>query len=403
MSNFDFPVVMSAAGAQPQSPASLLQQLLAAVAATNPGYTANLPGSLVEDISSTDVGALLLCDQARVEAINSLTPYGANAYVLGQLGAMYGIMLGQQTNTSVDVVFTCDTAGFVISPGFQVTDGVYIYQVLDGGITKTVGGSIETDPLTAVAIEAGSWAVPASSVTGIVSSYSSSVTLSVTNPNAGTPGQDPETEESYRARVLQAGIASAQGVPRLIKSAVQAVPGVISRLVAVQQVVGSGIRVIVGGGDNSDVGYAIFRSWFDPAGLLGAAAGGSTVTVSVVDYPDTYSIQFVDPVSQAVTIAITWNTSLSNFTQASAVAQLVPQPIADYLNSIYVGEPINLLELQSVFETAIASVLDASLISKLQFSVSIAGSVVAPTGTLVSGDTEGYFTADASGITVTQG
>ena len=59
--------------------------LVALVASENPDYTANLPGSLIEDIASTDVGALTGIDQARVDAINSVTPYGANAFVLAQL------------------------------------------------------------------------------------------------------------------------------------------------------------------------------------------------------------------------------------------------------------------------------------------------------------------------------
>jgi hypothetical protein len=52
------------------------------VAAEVPDYTANLPGSLIEDISSTDVQALATIDQARVDAINSFSPYGANAFAL---------------------------------------------------------------------------------------------------------------------------------------------------------------------------------------------------------------------------------------------------------------------------------------------------------------------------------
>src|ERR1700674_533011 len=91
---FNFPVVIGPQGLQPQQPADLLAQLLAAVAATNPGYTANLPGSLVEDISSTDVAAIALIDQAKVELVNSLTPLAANNFLLTQLGQIYGPTLG---------------------------------------------------------------------------------------------------------------------------------------------------------------------------------------------------------------------------------------------------------------------------------------------------------------------
>ena len=128
MATFNFPITITPAGLQPQSPASLLAQLLAAVAATNPGYTGDLPASLIEDVSSTDVGAIVLIDQARVELVNSLTPYGANAFVLNQLGAIYGVTPGLASNTSVNVVFT-GTVGYVINVGFQVSDGTNTYQI----------------------------------------------------------------------------------------------------------------------------------------------------------------------------------------------------------------------------------------------------------------------------------
>src|SRR5687767_10844170 len=111
------PTIVTAAGLQPIAPIDLRTQLINSVAATNPGYTADLPGTLIEDIASTDVGALIICDQARVDTINSVTPYGANVFLLVQLGNIYGVPLGGATNTGVQVVFT-GSAGFVITPGF---------------------------------------------------------------------------------------------------------------------------------------------------------------------------------------------------------------------------------------------------------------------------------------------
>ena len=98
------PLVMGVNGAVPTSPVNLRSTLINNVAATNPGYTANLPGTLIEDIASTDVAAMAQIDQARVDAVNSVTPYGANAFVLAMLGAQFGIQQGLPTNTSVYVV-----------------------------------------------------------------------------------------------------------------------------------------------------------------------------------------------------------------------------------------------------------------------------------------------------------
>ena len=109
MSSQDIPVVVTSAGPQPTPPATLLALLLASVASTNPGYTSNFPGILIEDVSSTDVGALVVCDTARVEAINSISPYSANDFVLAQLGQIYigpGAAPAVPTNTSVFVQFS---------------------------------------------------------------------------------------------------------------------------------------------------------------------------------------------------------------------------------------------------------------------------------------------------------
>src|ERR1017187_7898207 len=106
------PIVITAVGAQPHSPAVLRAKLLASVADVVPGYTATLPSSLVEDVSSTDVYAIAQCDAAWVEFLNSLTPYDANPFLLTKLGNIYGVKIGTTTNTSVYAVFS-GPPGFV--------------------------------------------------------------------------------------------------------------------------------------------------------------------------------------------------------------------------------------------------------------------------------------------------
>jgi hypothetical protein len=468
------PTVMLSTGLQPQAPQDLRNQLVAATAAINPGYTANLPGSLVEDIASTDTNALVLIDAARVETVNSLTPYGANAFVLNQLGQIYGVQLGQPTNTSVYVVFT-GTPGFVIAQGFVVSDGTYQYVVQDGGV---VGAGGTSPALFCVATVAGSWAVATNTVTALVTSVPSTVTLSVTNQTAGTPGVAAQTEESYRAAVLQAGLATSNGMPATLRTLLGNVPGVQARLVSFLQQTGGGWEIIVGGGDPYQVAYAIYSALFDVSTLVGstlaitgitqanpgvvttnlnhgyatgqvvhingvvgmtAVNGGSftitvltqttfslgvnttsygayvsggvvtpnlrNVVVSINDYPDTYNIPFVNPPQQSVTMTVTWNTTAINFVSQAAVAQLAAPALIAYVNALPVGTPINLFELQTTFQNAVASILPAQLITRMVFAVNINGISVPPaSGTgIIAGDPESYFYAAPTAITVTQG
>jgi hypothetical protein len=232
---------------------------------------------MIEDISSTDTGALIIIDQARVDYLNSITPYGSNAFMTSQLGQIYGVQKGTGSNTSVFAVFS-GPAGFVIARGFVVTDGTYQYVVQDGGIIGSGGVSL---PLFCVATLTGSWAVPPGTVTQAVTSVLQTVIdagFSVTNPAAGLPAADDETEVSYHARVLQAGLAASQGMSRYLKTLLGNVPGVQPRLVSVLSQVGGGWIIMVGGGDPYYVAYAIWQALFDVSTILSSTIEVTGIT-----------------------------------------------------------------------------------------------------------------------------
>jgi hypothetical protein len=472
------PVIMTAAGRQTQTPTALNAQIIAQATALSPGLTADLPGSLIEDISSTDTAAALVCDSAVTELINSVTPYGANLFILQQLASIYlGQQNGQQgsaTTTSVFVVFS-GPAGFPIPVGFTVSDGTYQYTVQDGGIIGTSGQSTQ---IFCLAVLSGSWAVPVNTVTQLITSVPTGVTLTVTNPAAGVPGLGSETNEAYQARVIQAGLVSAQGMATYLKTLLNQVQGVQPNLVSVLQQTGGGWEVICGGGDPYQTAYAIYSALFDISTLVGSqlavdnisnanpgvattnlahglttgnvitltnvtgmtgingvpltitvltpttfsiginttssgtyTSGGTispnprNITVSINDYPDVYSVIFVNPPQQTVTMTVTWNTTATNFITPAAITQLAQQPLANYVNGLSVGVPMNLFELQTVFQTAIASAIPPQLLTRMLFAVFINGVEVAPSsGTgIIAGDPEGYFLTNLASITVNQG
>lgn len=394
------PLVMSTDGPVSTSPTNIRSTLVDNVAATNPGYTANLPGTLIEDIASTEVAAIAQCDQARVDAINSVTPYGANAFVLAMLGAQFGIPQGTTTNTSVYVTFS-NSVGYVITPGFIVSDGTYQYVIQDGGVIGSGGSS---SPLYAVASQAGSWSVPANTVTTIVTSVPSPYTLTVTNALAGTPGSDAETPDAYRSRVLQAQLVTGKGTATFIKSNVQAVPGVQARLVSVLAN-GSNWEVIVGGGDPYAVAYAIYSSVLDISSIVGSGTPSRNITSTIIDSPNSYSLTYVNPPQQNVQVTAVWNSNWTNFSGATTINQLAATAIQGYINSIIVGQPINLLEMTNVFQESVINILSLEALTALTFTVKINGVVTAPSaGTdVIYGDSESYFYSGNTDITVTQG
>jgi len=464
------PLIMTSAGPTPTPPQTLYNNLLNYVAAQKPGYTV-LPAGLIDDISGTDVGALVAIDQARVDAINSVTPYGANAFILAQLGTQFGIPQGTPTNASVFVVFS-GPVGYVLQPGFLVSDGTNQYALQDGGVILTGGQSAQ---LFAVATNSNVFSIPAGSVNQVATSVPSGYTITVTNPQAGTPANSTgESVQSYRARVLQAGVVASTGTPAYLKTLLGKITGVQARLVSINQVSG-GWQVVCGGGDAYAVANAILQGVPDIAALQGSQlaitgmtnanpvvittnlahgyTAGQTVTVSgatpsafnltytiasvtattittttngsgfgsyssgakltpnprnvsvsLFHNPNTYSVVFVNPPQQVVTVAVTWNTTLPSFTGGASVNQLAAPAIQSYINSIYVGQPINELEMTAVFQNAVSAVIDPQNITTLQFVVTINGVTVNPSAgtSIIPSDPEGYFYCSPTGVTVVQ-
>jgi len=403
LSGTTVPIVLTAAGMTPATPAALQQQLIANVVATNPGYTSNLPGTLIEDISSTCVGALLQIDSALVDTVNSLTPYGINEFLLTQLGNVYGLQQGVATNTSVYVVFT-GSVGYVVPIGFLVSDGTYQYSVQDGGIIQSGGA---TTTLYCLATVAGTFAVPANTVTQLATSVPVPYTLAVTNPNPGTPGTGTaETYPAYRARLLEAGLGAALGMPDYVKRQIKAVPGVQANLVSVAQQTFIGWRIIVGGGDPYAVAYAIYTAILDISTLVGSAVSSSrNITVTLNNPPNNYAILFVNPVVQSLQIQVTWNTIATNYVSNVAVAALAQPALIAYATSLTVGAPLNLFELQATFQLAVASVVPTALLTRMVFTVTINSTEVNPeSGTgIIQGDLEGYYTAATTTAVISQG
>ena len=537
---------ITSAGAVPATPQQLKDAEIAAATALSPGLTANLPGSLIEDLASTAAGALVVQDQAYVDLVNSISPYSANPFILSQLGNIYGVQQGIGANTSVYVTFIGDP-GYVIPVGFTVSDGNYQYTVQDGGIVQTNG---QSSPLYCLATQSGSWAVPIGTVTQIITSVASGFTLTCTNLTSGVPGELAQTVPQYQAQVIQAGLAVAQGMPTFLKTQLEKVVGVQSRLISIRAVGVGEWEIIVGGGDPYSVAYAIYTGIFDISNIVGSTIladsitkaypavvttnlnhgyttgqavvitgatgmtevnshtyiaivtdektfslnvpilsiswssgtvtvvttsnhglpGGTTaghiygctpvayngaftftkvdattftyplvvnpstiivkgytgldsasfttytgngvltpnlrnITVTITDFPDTYAITFVNPPVQTVGIALVWNTDALNYVSPTAVAQLGIPAIVDYVNNVYVGQPLNIFEMQRVFENSISNIIPSYLVSRMVFTVTINGTVTAPlSGTgLIYGDSESYFETNSALVTVTQG
>jgi hypothetical protein len=389
-------------GAITTPPETIRDNLIAKMEGILPDYTANLPLSLVENMTSTPVYALAQCEQAYIELINSISPTNSNLVILNQQAVAAGILgLGQPSRTSVYVVFS-GVSGYIIPRGFLVGDSIYQYEVQDGGV---IGSGGHSEPLYCLATQDGSWSVPAAQVTQLGTSVPTGYTLTVNNPTDGLAGGESETVAQFRARVLRSWTYTSKGMTTYLKELLYQVSGVQQRLVSVKQQVSGLWSIICGGGDPYEVGNEIFTALFDIASLAGSATTARNVTVNLYDYPDTYQIVFINPPVQTVAITVTWNTTSTYLVSNAAVNALAINPLIAYINSIPVGSPINDLTLAEVFKESIASILAPELLTRLIFSVSINGAgvtVAAGTHTYLS-ESESYFSASVGSIVINQG
>ena len=310
------------------------------------------------------------------------------------------------------------------------------------------GATHGTAQLYVVANQYGNWAIPANSITTVITSVPTGYPLTVTNLVSGTTATAAETESLYRARINIAQLAPATGTQALVKSALQNIPGVQARSVSVAA---SG-KIMVAGGDPYLIANALLQNLFDLSDFAGSTvlsnswtgtgsiagnvltltavtgtvklgdivsgnymisptiitgfSGGSGGTgtyfvnysqavasealtgsnslrnqvVTLINAPDIYSILFVVPVQQQITMTVNWSTIAPNFTSNTAVNNLVNAALVNYINLILVSQPINVFEMQQIFLDNISSVISPAFISNLTFAVYINGVLTNPSG-----------------------
>lgn len=394
----DVPLTFSDTGPVPTDPETLRALILESVKLQRPGYSA-LPAGLIDSILSTDTVAATSMDLGRVDALNQLTPYAANPYILAQQGELFGIPKGQQSNASAFVVFT-GPAGLILTPKFLVSDGTNIFSIVDGG---TIGADGTSPPLQAIAVDYWEGPVLVNSVNQIATSIPQDITLTVTNPEAGVPASAPETTAQYRGRVMDAQLVTCQGTTGFLKTLLRKLPDVNPRLVSVKSYQ-SGWQVICGGGDPYQVAGQIILGILNVSSLRGARDPLRTISVSVTQIPDTYTVLYVNPKAQSVQVNLQWQTDIQNFPLVSQVNQLAAPEILRYINSLYVGTPINILDIQVVFQEAVRAVLDPQNISAISAGIRIDGIAVNPPAgsSLIQGDPEGFFESTSTDILVSK-
>lgn len=467
----DLTVSYDANGPVAMTSTELNDALVEQAVTLSPGLTTTLPGSLIEDMSSTGTGGLIVMDQIRQEMLNSIGPNTANLALLTLQAQQYGIT-AQKTagTTTVNVQFT-GTPNYLVPAGFVVSDGTYQYS-LDAAVTIPSTGT--TAAVTCTGTVTGQWAVAIGAVTTLITSFPSDIDLSVTNPTAGVAGSNAESNNQFRGRVWEAGMFTLLGYPTAIRTAVNNVDNVTTRLTSVVQA-SDGWIVLCAGGDNAAMATAIFGAAGDITRLQGTSlnvtgitkanpgvvttdithgfsdgqviqingvvgmtqvngvsltitvidahsfsigvdttsygtwTSGGVVTpnlrnqsITIVDWPDSYTIPFAIPLVQTVSVTFQWATQSINYLSDTLLLSLIQDDVISYVNSIYAGQPLNINKLKNIWNEGVQDTVDMTLFTHLEVTVVVNGTLTDPDSNtnIISGDPYSYWYMESNGVTV---
>ena len=381
-------VTLTSSGAQVTPYADINQAVIQAATELSPGVAVDMPAELVAAIAQSVAYGIKAAADYYALSTNTFSPYGVNEFMLLAQGAQLGFTLNEFNRTSVVVKFM-GVNGVRIPRGTLVGDGTYTYQSSIDGIIS--GGYVE---VLCYATTDGSWAVPAATVTTVLTSFDGSYSITCTNLLDGTPAAGSETIAEYRVRVLTALQINTTATTSYLKSLLWAL-GIPQRLVSVDSNI---THVYVDETANEfNVANAIWQSGVNIAVLAG------TTTVTIQDYPDSYNIKYTKANSVVPTIAITWKSPLTNISNTAVESAIIAAVVA-YINALAIGYGINGTALTTVIIEAIASIVDKQNVTSLTYTVDYDGTPITPTDTLFElSNPYDYLVITEADITVTRG
>ena len=295
-----------------------------------------------QDGQLISIFALALSD-VNAQAIATYNQFNPNTAVgvgLDSAVKTNGISRHTATNSTVDLVLI-GQAGTVITNGVATDDNENRWLLPDQVIIP-VSGEIT---VTATAEEVGTIEASPNTITQI-----GTPTLgwqSVNNPTTATVGVAVETDVELRQRQSRStelpSVSLWEGIiaSLLNLEGVTRVSGVKNDEDATSDegVPGHTIAMIVDGGDVDEIGKTIFLKKGEGVGTFGTT---QTTYIDTYGFPNVIKFSRPTIVNAYVTLTIT-----PSSTYISTVADEIKRRIADYINSLAIGESVNIARVLS--------------------------------------------------------
>jgi len=283
-----------------------------------------------------------------IQVYNSFSPSSGMTDALTRNVKINGIARKAATNSTVDVTLT-GTAGTTITNG-SVKDANGVIWNLPASVTIDVSGAVT---VTATCANSGAVAAVAGSITKI--NTPTRGWTAVSNASAATVGSAAETDAQLRVRQAQSVAIPALTPFDAVDGAIANVTGVTRHklyendtgAVNSDGIPAHSIAAIVDGGDVTDIAQTIRGKKGQ-----GVATYGST-TVTVPDkYDNPHAISFSRSTDVPIYVAITLKVFTGYTTQ---IGEQIKQAIADYINSLTIGDDVLLSRIYSPANLGVVS------------------------------------------------
>lgn len=320
---------------------------------------------------STPQGRLIDVEtDARTEIIennvfisNSINFNLAFGIILDAWGANFDLYRSSAKSSIVMATIT-GVAGTVISAGSQASTQAGDIFYLENQVTIPTSGTINA---TFLSLEKAAIPCPVGSLTKIIDGTLGWETIN--NSTAAILGNSREGDESFKQQFYGSGLFSGMSLIEDYDNAIKNVENVISCYVRDNgtnaAVVYDGVTIAahsvyacVDGGDNTEIATALFQR--KSGGCNWTAIAGQSVTVDVVDptYGDLYQVIFNRPDEISIYAGITLSAGTST---ESDLVTAVQTAVTNYINSLKIGEDVNLLSLAAAIAAAVPGISLTSL------------------------------------------
>lgn len=341
-------MLYSNGGYQPNTPEEIRAELQALYSAIENKFQPR-PADLMGNIIDSNAVGLSYLEQQINTLFNAYSPSYAPDFLFELRGAEVGLRKKGSFQSSVNIQFSGSAYSIVPANTGVTGSGLPTYSILDDVVIPSTGSIVVT-------AYTDSQQIPPINIGDLNQITTNLQGITATNVTTPTQPQDPESNETFRARVQRQWRSPKGGSFDYLLATLQSIEGVDTRAIAVNIISASQDEVIVAGGTDSDIAFAILKAGGLMPSLFVSQPSQSqtnrTVIQEVVLNNQSISVTFTRALKVSLNIKVhlpLTGVSVDN----NSIQSITQNAMTNYIANTRVGQPINISTLSQVFLSAL--------------------------------------------------